>query len=87
MPRSIGYALSFVGTLVIGQAAVEAGIVSAAMVIVVSITAICSFVFPSYDLSNAIRILHFPFMVTAASFGLLGILTGLFGLAMHMNNL
>nr|WP_246303224.1 spore germination protein [Paenibacillus plantarum] len=87
MPRSIGSALSFVGTLVIGQAAVEAGIVSAAMVIVVSITAICSFVFPSYDLSNAIRILRFPFMALAASFGLLGILTGLLGLAMHMNSL
>ncbi|NEW06633.1 spore germination protein [Paenibacillus sp. SYP-B3998] len=87
MPRSIGSALSFVGTLVIGQAAVEAGIVSAAMVIVVSITAISSFVFPSYDLSNAIRILRFPLMALAASFGLFGILAGLLGLILHMNSL
>ncbi|MFD0696967.1 spore germination protein [Paenibacillus sp. GCM10027628] len=87
MPRSIGSALSFVGTLVIGQAAVEAGIVSAAMVIVVSITAICSFVSPSYDLSNAIRILRFPLMALAASFGLFGILAGLLGLILHLNSL
>ncbi|GGI43972.1 spore germination protein KA [Paenibacillus marchantiophytorum] len=87
MPRSIGSALSFVGTLVIGQAAVEAGIISAAMVIVVSITAICSFVFPSYDLSNAIRILRFPMMALAASFGLVGIFVGLLVLVMHLNSL
>ncbi|MZQ82209.1 spore germination protein [Paenibacillus sp. 5J-6] len=87
MPRSIGSALSFVGTLVIGQAAVEAGIVSAAMVIVVSITAISSFVFPSYDLSNAIRILRFPLMALAASFGFFGILAGLLGLILHLNSL
>jgi spore germination protein KA len=87
MPRSIGSALSFVGTLVIGQAAVEAGIVSAAMVIVVSITAISSFVSPSYDLSNAIRILRFPLMALAASFGFFGILAGLLGLILHLNSL
>ncbi|MEC0229413.1 spore germination protein [Paenibacillus alba] len=87
MPRSVGSALSFVGTLVIGQAAVEAGIISAAMVIVVSITAICSFVFPSYDLSNAIRILRFPMMALAASFGLVGIFIGLLVLVMHLNSL
>ncbi|TYP74729.1 spore germination protein [Paenibacillus methanolicus] len=87
MPRSIGSALSFVGTLVIGQAAVEAGIISAAMVIVVAITAICSFVFPSYDLSNAIRILRFPLMALAASFGLIGIFIGTLLIIMHLNSL
>ncbi|MCK9906733.1 spore germination protein, partial [Frankia sp. Cpl3] len=51
MPKSIGQAVSIVGTLVIGTAAVDAGIVSAAMVIVVSITAIASFVFPAFNMS------------------------------------
>ncbi|MBB3112644.1 spore germination protein KA [Paenibacillus phyllosphaerae] len=87
MPRTIGSALSFVGTLVIGQAAVEAGIISAAMVIVVAITAICSFVFPSYDLSSAIRILRFPLMALAASFGLIGVFIGMLLLVMHLNSL
>ena len=56
MPRSIGSAMSIVGAFVIGTAAVEAGIISAAMVIVVSITAISSFVSPTYDLAISVRI-------------------------------
>lgn len=47
MPRTVGQAVSIVGTIVIGQAAVEASIVSAAMVIIVAITGIASFVIPS----------------------------------------
>lgn len=68
MPRIIGPAISIVGALVLGQAVVEAGFVSAAMVIIVSITAISSFVFPYYSMSNAIRIIRFILMICAASF-------------------
>ncbi|WP_028548468.1 spore germination protein [Paenibacillus sp. UNC451MF] len=84
MPRAIGQAVSVVGTLVIGQAAVEAGIVSAAMVIVVSVTAISTFTLPSYSMSIPIRILRFTFMGVAASFGLFGIIMGLFVLLLHL---
>ncbi|MHA6480524.1 spore germination protein [Paenibacillus sp. strain BS8-2] len=87
MPRTIGPAVSIVGTLVIGQAAVEAGIISAAMVIVVSTTAIASFVFPSYSMANTIRMLRFPLMMLAASFGLYGIIMGIFALVLHVNSL
>ncbi|WP_019421256.1 spore germination protein [Paenibacillus sp. OSY-SE] len=87
MPRMIGPAVSIVGTLVIGQAAVEAGIISAAMVIVVSTTAICSFVFPSYSMSNSIRMLRFPLMILAASFGLFGIIIGLIAIVLHLSSL
>ncbi|MFW5433452.1 spore germination protein [Paenibacillus apiarius] len=87
MPRMIGPAVSIVGTLVIGQAAVEAGIISAAMVIVVSTTAICSFVFPSYSMSNSIRMLRFPLMMLAASFGLFGIIIGIIAIVLHLSSL
>lgn len=87
MPRAIGQAVSVVGTLVIGQAAVEAGIVSAAMVIVVSITAISNFTFPAYNMSITSRMLRFLFMMLAASFGLYGIILGLFALLLHMSSL
>jgi len=87
MPRTIGPAVSIVGTLVIGQAAVEAGIVSAAMVIVVSTTAISSFVFPSYSLSNAFRMLRFPMMALAGCFGLLGIIVGVIAIILHLSSL
>ncbi|MEH7306196.1 spore germination protein [Neobacillus drentensis] len=87
MPRAIGSAISIVGTLVIGTAAVEAGIVSPAMVIVVAITAISSFVLPSVAMSMSLRMLRFPMMGLAASFGLFGIIVGLISLILHMCSL
>lgn len=87
MPRAVGQAVSIVGTLVIGQAAVEAGIVSAAMVIVVSITAIASFIYPALNMSIAMRMLRFPLMALAASFGMFGIFLGLMALLLHLSSL
>lgn len=87
LPRAVGQAVSIVGTLVIGTAAVEAGIVSAAMVIVVSITAISSFIVSSYNMAISIRILRFPFMILAASFGLFGIIVGIIAVALHLCSL
>ncbi|MEK3886189.1 spore germination protein [Bacillus sp. FSL K6-3431] len=87
MPKAIGQAISIVGTLVIGSAAVEAGIISAAMVIVVAITAISSFVSPAFAMSMSIRMLRFPMMALAASFGLFGIIVGFIALILHMCNL
>lgn len=87
MPRAVGSAISIVGALVIGQAAVEAGIVSATMVIVVSLTAISSFVSPTFNMSIAARMIRFPLMILAASFGLFGIILGLIVMVLHLNSL
>ncbi|MDF2715848.1 MAG: gerKA5 [Paenibacillus sp.] len=87
MPRTVGQAVSIVGTLVIGQAAVEAGIVSAVMVIIVSITAISSYVIPSSGMSISIRMIRFILMGLAASFGFYGILIGLIILVLHLASL
>jgi spore germination protein KA len=77
MPRAIGSAISIVGALVLGQAAVEAGLISAAVVIVISITAISSFVITNYAMSNAIRLLRFVFLFLAGALGIYGISMGL----------
>lgn len=87
MPRAIGSSISIVGALVIGQAAVEAGFVSATMVIIVSLTAICSFVFPANSMASAFRMLRFLFMILAATFGLYGIILGLIMMVLHLNSL
>lgn len=87
MPRSIGTAMSIVGAFVIGTAAVEAGLISAMMVIIVSITAISNFVSPSYEMAIAVRILRFVFMALAASFGFFGIMVGLIALILHLCSL
>ncbi|WP_339214058.1 spore germination protein [Ornithinibacillus sp. FSL M8-0202] len=87
LPSTVGSAISIVGALVIGQAAVDAGIVSATMVIVVSLTAISSFVFPNYNLAISVRMLRFLFMILAATFGLFGIFIGLLLLTLHLTSL
>ncbi|WP_425463877.1 spore germination protein [Paenibacillus taihuensis] len=87
MPRTVGQAVSIVGALVIGQAAVDAGLVGPAMVIVVSITAISNFVIPSYNMGISIRMIRFFFMMLAASFGLFGILVGTIILVLHLSSL
>jgi spore germination protein KA len=87
MPRTVGQAVSIVGTIVIGQAAVEAGIVSAAMVIIVAITAISSFVIPSYSMSIGVRMTRFLFMFLAASLGIFGISMGILALSIHLCSL
>jgi len=87
MPRTVGQAVSIVGALVIGQSAVEAGLVGPAMVIVVSITAISNFVIPMYNMGISIRMIRFPFMILAASFGLYGILVGVIVMVLHLCSL
>jgi spore germination protein KA len=87
IPKNIGQAISIVGTLVVGQAAVEAGFISSAMVIIVSITAISSFVIPEMGMSITARMLRFIFMMLAAFIGLYGILWGLILLVLHLTSL
>ncbi|WP_159881284.1 spore germination protein [Paenibacillus puerhi] len=87
MPRAIGQAVSIVGALVIGQAAVEAGLVSPSMVIVVALTAISSFVLPAYNIGIAVRLLRFPLMGLAAAVGLYGIFIGIALMLVHLCSL
>ncbi|WP_077620828.1 spore germination protein [Bacillus sinesaloumensis] len=84
LPRPIGSTVSIVGALVIGQAAVEAGIVSAPLVIVVSTTGIASFMFPNYPLTGAIRLLRFIMIFLAGTLGFYGILLGVFFILGHL---
>jgi spore germination protein KA len=74
MPRAIGQAVSVVGGLVLGQAAVEAGFVSSAMVIIVAITAISVFTLPNTNLAIVSRLFRFILIIAAGFIGLYGIL-------------
>ncbi|HDR7950906.1 TPA: spore germination protein [Bacillus toyonensis] len=84
LPAPIGQTMGIVGGIIIGQAAVQAGIVSNIMIIIVSITAIASFTVPNYDMSLAVRYLRFPMMLLATWFGVVGIIVGLMTLLAHM---
>lgn len=87
LPKTVGSAISIVGALVIGQSAVQAGIVSAPMVIVVSITGIGSFVIPRYNLAIALRMLRFPMIFLAGTLGLFGIVVGTLAIVIHLSSL
>ncbi|WP_179602475.1 spore germination protein [Neobacillus driksii] len=87
LPAKIGQTVGIVGGIVIGQAAVEAGIVSNIMVIVVALTAIASFIIPNYDMGAAIRMLRFPMMIVASFFGFVGLTVGLMTLIAHFISL
>lgn len=74
MPKEVGHAVGIVGALVVGDAAVKAGIVGAPMVIVVALTAISAFVVPS--LYEPVTILRFAFIIVGGTLGLFGIMLG-----------
>lgn len=84
LPKPIGPAMGIVGGLIVGQAAVDAGIVSPILVIVVAVTAISSFATPMYSAGIAMRLLRFPIMFTAAMFGLYGVIMAFLFLVIHM---
>lgn len=74
LPRAIGPAVSIVGALIIGDAAVRAGLVSTPMVVVVAATGIASFVSPSFNAGLIVRIARFGFLAASALLGFLGIM-------------
>lgn len=87
LPKPIGQTIGIVGGLVIGEAAVAAGIVSPIMVIVVAITAVASFSMPSYGTAIAFRMLRFGFIGAAGFFGLYGIILAYIAVNIHLVNL
>ncbi len=72
MPKMVGHAVSIVGGLVIGQAAVAAGLITGPMLIIVALTAICSAVVSS--MYEVVAILRFIYLVAGGLFGLYGIM-------------
>ncbi len=73
LPATLGPTVGIVGGLVIGQTAVQAGIVSNIMVVIVGITAIATFVVPTYDIGLLLRLSRFGAMILSAIFGIAGL--------------
>lgn len=72
LPEAIGHAISIIGAIVIGDAAVSAGIIGAPMLIVVAVTAISSFII--YPLYESIAVLRIIFILIGGMFGIFGIM-------------
>lgn len=87
LPSPIGETIGIVGGLIIGEAVVNAGLVSNVVVIVIALTAIMSFTNPSYEMGNTVRILSFPIMIMATMFGFIGIIISLMLILIHLSKL
>lgn len=77
LPKKIGTSIGIVGTIVIGQALVSAGLVSSPMIIIVSLSSLASYAVPDYTIMNPIRLLKYLMIFLTALFGLFGFIMGL----------
>ncbi|TNJ62475.1 spore germination protein [Paenibacillus hemerocallicola] len=87
LPTKIGQTIGIVGGIVIGQAAVQAGLTSNILIIAVAASAIASFVTPAYVMSASIRFLRFGLIVLAGIWGNFGLALGITAIVIHMSGL
>ena len=76
MSATTGSAISILGGLILGDAAVSAGIVSPIMIIIIAISSIAALIFPSNELVNAIRFYKITILLLSAFFGIYGVMIG-----------
>lgn len=87
LPSKIGQTIGIVGGIVIGQAAVQAGLTSNILIIAVASSAIASFVTPAYVMSASIRLLRFGLIILAGVWGNFGLAFGISAIVIHMSGL
>ncbi len=84
LPSKVGQTMGIVGGIVLGQAVVQAGLTSNILIIIVSLSALGSFASPSYEMGTALRILRFPMILLAGTWGLIGIIIGVCIVLIHL---
>lgn len=86
-PNAYGSAISILGALVLGDAAVSAGIVSPITIIIIALTFMASLIFTEIEVSNALRNLRFIFLFSAGFYGILGLVFASLYFLIRINNI
>ncbi|WP_144509795.1 spore germination protein [Bacillus sp. FJAT-22090] len=84
LPTKIGQTIGIVGGIVIGTAAVQAGITSNILLIIIALSALASFTSPSYMMGNVIRLIRFPIIILAGYWGFYGIMLAFCFILIHL---
>ncbi|WP_010530331.1 spore germination protein [Lentibacillus jeotgali] len=84
LPTKIGQTIGIVGGIVIGTAAVEAGLTSNVLLIIVALAALGSFTTPVYKMSNTIRLIRFPLIIVSHVYGLIGLTIAIAYIMVHL---
>lgn len=87
LPSPVGSSIGIVGGLIVGQAAVEAGIVSPVVVIIIALTGIASFLIPNYQLTAGFRLTKYLVILFSATLGLLGFWVAMLVILIHLASL
>lgn len=84
LPTKIGQTIGIVGGIVIGTAAVQAGITSNILLIIIALSALASFTSPSYMMGNVVRLIRFPIIILAGFWGFYGIMLAFCFILIHL---
>ncbi len=87
MPSNVGSTISIVGGIVIGEAAISAGLASPLLVVIIAISAVTSFTIPVYSMVISLRTVRFFSLLLASVFGFYGLIMSLIFMAIHMASL
>lgn len=87
IPGPMGNTMGIVGGLIVGSAAVNAKLASPVIVIVVAITALCSFAVPNEEFAAALRLIKYLLIIVSSFWGIYGLVVGLLGVTIHLSGL
>lgn len=84
LPTKVGQTIGIVGGVIVGTAAVQAGITSNILVILVTLGTLASFTTPSYIMGTALRLIRFPIIILSGFYGIIGLMFGVSFLVIHL---